>query len=107
MKLDQHYVDPRLVEMYDIENTRGALDHGSIPSAFQLLVTRATHDSWVGMAAIYPGRLWRTCLVACTTTDVTYVPDFADPMDVKITGPSKSSSPTPTITSNGGSDSAG
>ena len=24
MKLDQHYVDPRLVELYDIENTRGA-----------------------------------------------------------------------------------
>ena len=24
MQLDQHYVDPRLVELYDIENTRGA-----------------------------------------------------------------------------------
>ena len=24
MELDQHYVDPRLVELYDIENTRGA-----------------------------------------------------------------------------------
>ncbi len=24
MKLDQHYVDPRLVELYDIENARGA-----------------------------------------------------------------------------------
>lgn len=24
MKLDQHYMDPRLVELYDIENTRGA-----------------------------------------------------------------------------------
>jgi hypothetical protein len=24
MKLDQHYVDLRLVELYDIENTRGA-----------------------------------------------------------------------------------
>src|SRR5262245_57279643 len=24
IKLDQHYVDPRLVELYDIENTRGA-----------------------------------------------------------------------------------
>ncbi len=24
MKLDQHYVDPRLVELYDIENSRGA-----------------------------------------------------------------------------------
>ena len=24
MKLDQHYVDPRLVELYDIENVRGA-----------------------------------------------------------------------------------
>ncbi len=24
MKLDQHYIDPRLVELYDIENTRGA-----------------------------------------------------------------------------------
>lgn len=24
VKLDQHYVDPRLVELYDIENTRGA-----------------------------------------------------------------------------------
>lgn len=24
MKLDRHYVDPRLVELYDIENTRGA-----------------------------------------------------------------------------------
>src|SRR5262245_24754341 len=24
MQLDRHYVDPRLVELYDIENTRGA-----------------------------------------------------------------------------------
>lgn len=24
VKLDRHYVDPRLVELYDIENTRGA-----------------------------------------------------------------------------------
>lgn len=24
MKLDQHYIEPRLVELYDIENTRGA-----------------------------------------------------------------------------------